>query len=52
MNVVVVKNKKEETSLPKRLYEWALETYGKDEQSRRIIKFFFVTLCSRVLCFW
>ena len=46
--------KKEESrkNVFKRVYEWTLKKYGHDETSRRIIKFFFVTLCSRLLCFW
>ena len=43
---------KKKSGLLKRWYEWTLKTFGKDESSRRIVKFFFVTLCSRVLCFW
>eukprot|EP00938_MAST-03A_sp_MAST-3A-sp1_P005999 g5999.t1 len=46
--------KKEESrkNVFKRVYEWTLKKFGHDETSRRIIKFFFVTLCSRLLCFW
>ena len=36
--------KKEESrkNVFKRVYEWTLKKYGKDDTSRRIIKFFFV----------